>query len=535
MCNSGCRRTALKISIFVFEAAEAAIQQGKQAINEGKTKFRIGIPDGWEPEFDESGHFSLPNFEDAGIAPESLASNPNVEYIMYIHDWETDGRDTNGDGVIDSTEEEGMYSVHAAARMKNVTRNLEAVYDTRDFGIWNNAIFAGRGQAGRVINGNVRIHGSVHLLGDDLPEGGVAVTAIDLIGSSMVLNDYGGIDPILEARVPPIKIVEYNGENAATLDTEVRVRKGLFALSGDAHVGEGFISGSGNKGPVDGTFVTDGWGGNQGDNNVYSDNGSEEEYDLGNSISLPGFEDYWRDPVTGEFVLNPSTGTWYTHAEYFTEVLVGGPNRTPSGGTFHGDVKIDPNSGFYYNATTGEYKTGAAADAVVPNPDDHYILKKTTSTVVQINGCVHIDGNLTLTGKANVDTLDYFGRAALMMEGAVQIDCNLLSCNSPINAADYAASFPYTSCLGLMSRGDMLIGTTSQLNLMGAFYSAGEVSSKMQTMTMGTFVGRDFNMGSQVPDIYQVPVLAQNLPLGMIGDYPIYRTNLASWREKGVS
>ena len=517
-----------------FEAVEAAVQQGQKAINEGKTDFRIGIPENWKPQFDENNTFSLPDFEAEGITPAALVSNPEVEYVMYIHNWETDGRDTNGDGMVDSEDEEGMFSVHAAARMRNVTRSLEAVYDTRDFGIWNNAIFAGRGQAGLLINGNVKIHGSVHLLGDSLPEGAAAVQALDLSGSAMIRNDYVGIWPELEGRIPPLKPTEYNGESVTTLNTELRVRKGIVALSGTSHVGVEWAAGSGYKGPVDGTFVTDGFGGNQGTTNVHSDNGYDQPYDLGNEISLPIFEDWYREKDTGEFVHNPSTGTWYTHAEYFTEVLTGGPNRLPSGGTFTGDVVLDADKGgFYWNATTGEYETGPAVDTVSPAATDHYILKKTTAPIVQINGCIHIDGDLIFTGKK--EQFSYFGRAALMVEGGVTVDTHLLSCNSPVDENDYAASFPQTSCMGIMSRGQMDLGTVSQRMLMGAFYSASTVTQSKQTQTMGTVVGRDFEMGNQVPDIFQVPVLAQNLPLGMIGDYPIFRTNLASWREEGVS
>ena len=65
-------------------------------------------------------------------------------------------------------------------------------------------------------------------------------------------------------------------------------------------------------------------------------------------------------------------------------------------------------------------------------------------------------------------------------------------------------------------------------------YSAQRVSLAMQTQCMGTIVGNDFEMGNQVPDIFQVPVLADNLPLGMIGDYPIVRVRIVSWREIGV-
>jgi hypothetical protein len=66
---------------------------------------------------------------------------------------------------------------------------------------------------------------------------------------------------------------------------------------------------------------------------------------------------------------------------------------------------------------------------------------------------------------------------------------------------------------------------------MGAFYAQNRIVSAKQTTIMGTFVSNYFDMGTNVPDIYQVPSLADNLPLGMIGNYPILAMNLVSWRE----
>jgi hypothetical protein len=47
----------------------------------------------------------------------------------------------------------------------------------------------------------------------------------------------------------------------------------------------------------------------------------------------------------------------------------------------------------------------------------------------------------------------------------------------------------------------------------------------------GTFVSNYFDMGTNVPSIFQVPTLADNLPLGMIGNYPIMSMTRVSWRE----
>ena len=56
---------------------------------------------------------------------------------------------------------------------------------------------------------------------------------------------------------------------------------------------------------------------------------------------------------------------------------------------------------------------------------------------------------------------------------------------------------------------------------MGAFYAQGRLTSMKQTVVTGTFVSNYFDMGINVPEIYQVPTMADNLPLGMIGMYPI--------------
>lgn len=70
---------------------------------------------------------------------------------------------------------------------------------------------------------------------------------------------------------------------------------------------------------------------------------------------------------------------------------------------------------------------------------------------------------------------------------------------------------------------------------MGAFYGEQQVTSDKQTSTAGTFVSEYFNMGSQVPDIYQIPTLAANLPYGMVGAYPVYVVVQRSWRELVVT
>jgi formylglycine-generating enzyme required for sulfatase activity len=357
-------------------------------------------------------------------------------------------------------------------------------------GVWHNVIFGGPGYAGGLIYGNVRMSGSVCLLGDSLPEGAVAMGYMDLSGSAGISNTYLNIDPFLKARIPSLPIIEYAGDLVTTLNAKLRVKNGLVALSGTAAIGMDYQSGSGYKGPVDAVYVTDGWGGNQGATNVYSDNGTEQPYDLGNRLKFPLLNDDWRNP-DGTRVHNFSTGTWYTHEEYFSEVLVGEPD-VPDDCIYEGDMTLTAyqNPGLYFNATTGEELTGTNTLAVTPNPEHSYILTRRHSNVIFVNGQIKINGNLAITGKAQYDTFYYSGKAAIMATGTTLINANLLTVNNG-NTEDIENSFP-DNCLAVMSKGNMTSSPTIQCVIMGAFYSEQNITVPKQIQLAGSCVARDF-------------------------------------------
>ena len=555
----------------VFEAVEAAIQRCVVEV-EHELPGIIGL-ENWEPEFDEAGGVILPGFDEAGVTPEFLEGMPQIEFIAYTHPWFGDGRDNNGDGIVDSLAEFGMFSVHAAARVRELAapapnpmaafnifqmstvyaqgggqaRQLEAVYSSADLNVWNNAIFAGTGlAAGALINGNVSIHGSVHLLGDNLNPEATAVSAIDLSGTSLISNNYAGMPPALRQRIPNPPTRDYNGETVETLNTTVRVRRGRVGISGNAYIGQNQVAGSGYKGPVDGTYINDGFTGNQvtddggrGTPNpaqFHSDNGHTERYDLGNRIPMPYLEDDWREP-DGTRVMNPDTGTWYTHEDYFTEVLLANPN-VKTDGIYNGNITLnawDKKGGdaIYWNSTTETYLTGEAARAATPNPNDDFFKFDPVTNLLQMNGQIRINGNLEITGKGNQTTVIYSGRAAFLVDGQVTLNTDLITVNNG-NAANIANSFPVNNIIGIMATENMYVGTTAQLSLMGAFYSEKAIITEKQTNVLGTFVANYFNMGTNVPRIYQVPTLVHNLPYGMIGNYPIIVLSPESWREVGI-
>jgi len=467
---------------------------------------------------------NLPKLDTAGVAPVQLNGSPNVQYMGYSHPWSGDGVDNNGDGTIDGTAEIGYFSVFGMASDDNIDRAVEMVLASADVNVWRNAIFAGSGAAGGLINGNVAIHGSVHLLGDNLVSGVTAISALDLSGTALIHNNYAGIPASLSGRIPALATKNFGGENVQTLEAKLRVKNGLVGMSGNSEIGEANATGNAFKETMDGVYVEDGWTGNsvvddggRGDpKNVKSDNGWDDLYDLGNKVSLPELDDDWRDPITGNKLIDLATGSFYTHESYFTKVLTGTPKT--------GDTLIKANADFYYNATVP-----AQTDPALRLPTDDYIYFKASTNVMDVNGQIKFVGNLTIdAGSGSDKTIHYTGRGALLVKGDVILDTNLYSRNADGTTAN---SFPTNNFFGIMASGNLSMGTNAQLELMGGFYAHGKIKSTKQTTVTGTYVSNYFDMGTNVPEIYQVPTLADNLPMGMIGAYPILTYSKVSWRE----
>jgi len=474
-------------------------------------------------------------FEESGVTPLTIATMPGLEYFAFAVDWRTDGTDNNGDGSIDEAQEWWYFTIYAYARQMGTVRRVEVVVQGQDVNVWRNAIFAGSGQGGGLINGNVEIHGSVHLLGDNVLPGGEVLTTLDMGGKALIHNNYDGLtDADLLVRVPALPTDTFDGETVSTLEAVLRVRHGLVGLSGTSEVGEPNVAGNTIKETMDATYVTDGWtgtstiddGGRGIPTQVSSDNGYNETYDLGDRVPMPMLQDYWHDPETGATRWDSSRNEWYTHENYFREVLVGDP-ANPIDGLINGDVTIDTKGAdYYYNASRPSDTNPANRQAT-----DDYILFNSTTNRMEINGQLYINGSLTLTGQGNDRTISYTGRGAILVNGNATIDTNLLTLNADGTAAQ---SYPAANCFGIMASGNLTVGSAAQLKLMGGFYAQGTVTSAFQSTTMGTFVGDYFDMGGQVPRIYQVPELANNLPLGMIGNYPIMSLGIESWRELGI-
>ncbi len=510
-----------------FEGIESAFAQAQADFYAGGGGF-VGVDENYD--FTER----RPNFGDPLVTPVSIPTSPQIQYFAYSFDWATDGVDNNGDGQIDLGPEAdgGYYSSYASSwviwnNAPTAIRRAERVLQMVDVNVWQNAIFAGAGQAGLLINGNVSIHGSVHLLGDSLGAGGIALAAMDLGGTSLIHNNYEGLSADARSRIPGLETIDFDGDiGIETMNATLRVKNGLVGLSGNSEVGEAHIFGNSFKETMDGVYVTDGWTGTNVDvdgnpSSVYSDNGWDNGYDLGDMVAFPTYtNDAGRDHLAYflETDPDPSVGFQLVHAGDMT-IQSGGDN-------------------YYWNATTGlEVMDVVPGDGAMPlkadlDPDEYYVWFDGDTNTMLINGRVAVDGDINfLAGNGQNKTIDYEGKGTMLAvddggggTGNVNITANLMADVFPDNM------------IGVMAENVMNLGTMAQIEIMGAFYAEDSVIVDRQTNIIGTVVGEFFNMGGQVPAIYQVPSMSSAFTGGMrmIGSDPIVMLFPVSWRELAV-
>jgi len=374
-------------------------------------------------------------------------------------------------------------------------RRVLALVRAKSISPWDNVIFAGEGQNGRVINGNVDIRGSVHLLGTSLlPDD----WAMELNGAGNIGNNYLGMPAELAARVSSIAKT-YSGEIMDSLEAEVRVQHGKVALSGSSQVGAPNVPGNGVKETVEGVHVRDGYAGNQGDLNVYSDNGSKVPYDL------DAFEQGF--PRLSEPYPEDSTVPYMKYLQA-NALVISDPAELSQ------LQDIDPTSKFSYGDenTKGE---------ISMDGDGHLRIRG----VVVVRGDVNFNKFFVYEKRKLVyvyDTVEYQGRGSLTSTGSVGINCNVIT--------QSISTYPKEDILGVMAA-DTISFNSAQINVMGVFYAENQIVSEKQTSVAGTFFSNYFDMGQNVPSIYQVPETAQYLPPGMIGDARIWTVKRMTWRE----
>jgi len=425
------------------------------------------------------------------------------------------------------------------------TRTVKVVvrFAKENVNVWNNVIFGGVGQSGKSINGNVVMRGSIHLLGDgedytdvdgdghwddaepytDLNHNGrydlgepyivvdgdghrdaqapfvdvngngtrdPALTVTDMAeeisGTANVGNNYDGMPSDLRALLPALPQVTWNGRTVDSLSAKLRVKHGKVNISGSATVGDPDVSGSTTKQTMDGTYVSDGFGGNKGTSSVYSDNGCSNGYDLGDGIvDMPVIDN-------GSVTVD---GTIYsTYLNYLSQNAL----------VYNGDLNINNGTAMTISGPKGSISIDSSGN-------------------MTISGIVYVTGDISFgPGKSRII---YQGNGTLVTPNSTDVHCDLVP----------KTNFPHNDTLGLICGDKINLATGSgdaHLTMAIAMYAQHKIVCAKQSDIAGTIVASYYEM-SNVPRIYQVPDLATHLPPGMPGAAPIWigTISIQSWQE----
>ena len=413
------------------------------------------------------------------------------------------------------------------------TREIDVVAEVikENVCVWNNAIFGGSGQVGGVIKGNAAIHGSVHLLGEDVGAGNNSIEALDLIGNSLVHNNYIGMPAALAAKVPALPTTVFGGETIATIDAKLRVKNGAVGVSGSAEIGEMNIVGNVLKETLDGIYIeTDAaetrWTGNQvvggvpNPGSVQSDNGTNALYDLGDAVTLPQLSEPYDDPISGV--------TFGTYEAYFDAKALHLPAMEFDDSTDAADailayqalgefsdgevVTVNPATGVF---TIQYTNADGITNSIAYNPN-----AAAGVATLGVSGMVQFDGDLII-GEKSLE-IAYAGKGTMFAAGDGGADVGNIDVHSNVLPA---GQFPTVSVFGFMAKNDINLADgpgDSNLMMAGAFFAGNQILSTKQNEILGTFVCNYFDMGTNVPKIYQVPALKDNLPPGLIGSEPVW-------------
>ena len=149
---------------------------------------------------------------------------------------------------------------------------------------------------------------------------------------------------------------------------------------------------------------------------------------------------------------------------------------------------------------------------------------------LQISGIVYVTGDIDIEsgqGTATHTPVIFDGKGTLVSEQDINVSTHVLS----------NGTFPTDDVLGFIAYDDVGIGTgqgDAQLNIMGAFFAGDQITNKKQNQFAGAMVSNYFQLDN-VPDLFHVPSIVDNLPPGMPGSETIdiytYKVVNGTWRE----
>ncbi len=382
----------------------------------------------------------------------------------------------------------GGRGTSGAIEPSNTETRTDMRVVVRRLTVWDNALFGGSNQVGNQINGNVQVRGSVHIKG-------APGKTVDMGGTAFILNHYRDADQndnfdLDWIKLPNVPMVNLDGEVVQSLGAELRVEQGDVALSGSAMWGEPNVTGNIYKEEVDGVY-SDAPVALSGSATI--DASDEGDYDA-TGMPFPTLSDpYYHAPTA----TNYATHRQFLDTNSLTIVESDFSVNTPSFNHSNAFGSID------WNQATG---------------------------VLTVDGIVRVNGDIDLAVKNG--PILYEGTGTLYAVGDVRVHDDVL----PVDNYLQTNTLTYDN-LGIIADNDLHIATgggETWLKIMAAMYAENETVVRKQSRIAGAIVTQYFDMGNNVPRIFQAANLSTNLPPGMPGGDPflfVTGADLTNWRQ----
>lgn len=429
---------------------------------------------------------------------------------------------------------------------KKIIEALVEGYTSEDVSVWNNAIFSGSGEAGKMIKGKVIISGSVHLLGENssgVQTVGYADTAVDLEilelgGKARIANNYDGLVAGLLDKIPDLT------NSQQSLNGVMRVKHGKVSLEGDSQIGSPETS-TPYKDTMDGVYITDGYSNPNDVNQVFADKTGVYNDTIPPSvqsqIKMPSLSNEISPGVTYENWLStnslhiPSLDIDFTTGAATTL----SSNKAVIESTYPGTTVTA-------NTSTGDFTITRTDN----NGNQHSLSWTNSSKTMRVKGVVTVDGNLDLgdgrqtggdityiTDPTSINGTTTLGSTIFANSNMTGGTGNIRVHNSVLPNGSKGFATPAGETLGFVAKDKIEIAlkdSDKDLTAAAAFFAENKIISAKKNDIAGTFVSNYIDMGQNSPTIFQVPALANNLPPGLPGSTKTVipkPPKIISWRE----
>jgi hypothetical protein len=185
------------------------------------------------------------------------------------------------------------------------------------------------------------------------------------------------------------------------------------------------------------------------------------------------------------------------------------------------------------------------APGVDLNGQPHLLAWNNISQTLTVQGIIRIPdpGTIILggtTGPTKIETINYttmgvggtlYGKKADPTNWYVDSTAGAHEVSITVNSSLLPLGiYPTFDTLGLLAK-DRIVMARSSKRVAAAVFAENQVSITKQYQVVGAVVTRFFDLGAQVPRLYQMPNLVKYLPPGMPGGQAFNFVKILSWRE----